>query len=419
MNVDIQIPGADSQGHVFLAWAPVQATAALRDGPAAGPVAVTLRNKPPASAGQVKFATTRTHNGTPTLALNLPAGGTPVPFFVAGEFQHPSAQPDDAVIEAVGSPGADILGSKAVMVRIRKSAQNLSPSERDRFLAAFGTLNGQGAGRFGDFRDMHVRKALGESHGNVGFLPWHRAYLLDLERELQAIDPSVALPYWRFDKPAPNIFTREFLGEENEAGRAEFTPGHPLEHWSTDGETGIVRSLTFPASSAPPGLFTEAVTLNLGGSGSGKAYRGFKEMEDNPHGDAHTAFDGPVSDPATSPRDPLFFLLHTNVDRLWAKWQWVSPKRHDPADPKAYAAPSPNRIGHRLGDTMWPWNGLTAAPRPSTAPGGTLASSPLTAAPGPSPMVRAMFDYQGVLGGDHLGFSYDDIPFEIPAGAQV
>ena len=28
------------------------------------------------------------------------------------------------------------------------------------------------------------------SGGTPGFLPWHRAYLLDLERELQAIDPG-------------------------------------------------------------------------------------------------------------------------------------------------------------------------------------------------------------------------------------
>ena len=30
-----------------------------------------------------------------------------------------------------------------------------------------------------------------------------------------AIDPSVALPYWRFDQSAPNVFTRDFMGESD------------------------------------------------------------------------------------------------------------------------------------------------------------------------------------------------------------
>ena len=108
--------------------------------------------------------------------------------------------------------GATRVGSAEVMVRIRKNANTLTTDERDRFVSALAKLNNQGLGRFTDFRDMHVAVTLAQAHGAPGFLPWHRAYLLDLERELQVIDASVALPYWRFDRPAPNIFTRDFLG---------------------------------------------------------------------------------------------------------------------------------------------------------------------------------------------------------------
>ena len=120
---------------------------------------------------------------------------------------------------------------------------------------------------------------------------------------------------------------------------------------------------------------------------------------------------GPIQAPETSPQDPLFYLLHGNVDRLWAKWQWYN-KRTDPADARAFAPAIDNRIGHRLADTMWPWNGSTQPPRPSTAPGGALASSAVTAAPGGAPTVRSMLDFQAVGGGDDLGFDYDDVPFE-------
>jgi tyrosinase len=413
MNVEIQIPGADTQGRVFLTWTPAKATARLRNGPASGTVAVTLRNKPPAAGGRVEFATTRTHNGTPTLALNLPADGTPVPFFIAGEFERPSAALGDAVVEAVG-PGNAVLGSVATMVRVRKNAESLSNAERDRFLSAFGTLNGQGLGRFTAFRDMHRNSTSREAHGNSGFLPWHRAYLLDLERELQLVDPSVALPYWRFDEPAPKLFTRAFIGIPNDAGLVQFTPGHPFLSWITDNRPGITREMPFSPNEAPE-VLNEEDTLALGGNNN--RYGPFREsMEGDPHGQAHVSFGGSISEIDTAARDPLFFLLHNNVDRLWAKWQWLFG-RTNPAEPNAYAAPAGNRIGHRLPDSMWPWNGITGSPRPSTAPGGELASSAFTSAPGGKPVVRSMLDYQAIAGGDQLGFAYDDVPFEVVAQA--
>jgi tyrosinase len=411
MNVEFRLPGADALGRVFLTWAPVEAQARLVNPTGTGAVAVTLRSV--GTGGGLRFATTRTHLGTPTLALNLPVTGAPVRFFVAGEFGRPSVNLGDAVIEARGAGSLGVLGTRRVTVRIRKNAQTLSPGERDRFVAALATLNGGGSGRFRDFRDMHILAATAEEHGNVGFLPWHRAYILDLERELQAIDPRVTLPYWRFDRPAPNVFTRQFMGVSNIAGRVEFTAGHPFNTWRTDGALGISRTPSFAAGAAPAGLLTEAQTIALGGPAATASYANFDALENNPHGWAHTSFNaGFIRQIQTAARDPLFFMLHANVDRLWAKWQWVR-RRTSPADPRAFAPAMPNRIGHRLADTMWPWNGVTGSPRPATAPGGSLAPSRSTTAPGNTPTVGAMLDYQAVGGGASLGFGYDDVPFEL------
>jgi tyrosinase len=410
MNVEIRIPGADALGRVFLTWTPVAATARVVNPVGTGPVRTTLRNA--GSGGRVRFATTRTHLGTPTLALSLPIDGTPVRFFVAGEFGRPSVSLGDAVIQARRTGTTTVLGRKPATVRVRKNAQTLSPAERDRFVAAFGTLNGGGAGRFRDFRDMHVFAATAEAHGNVGFLPWHRAYLLDLERELQAIDPSVALPYWRFDQAAPNVFTREFMGVSNAAGTVEFAAGHPFNTWRTDGALGISRQPFFATGSAPPGLRTETQTLALGGAAPNALYAGFAIMEGNPHGSAHTRFGGFISAIPSAARDPLFFMLHANVDRLWAKWQWVH-RRTSPDEARAFAPAVPDRIGHRIPDTMWPWNGIMGAPRPATAPGGTFPPSRSTTRPGLKPKVGATIDYQAVGGGPPLAFAYDDVPFEL------
>jgi len=405
MNVELAIPGADARSRVFLTWAPVEARARLVNPTGTAALPVTLRSA--GSGGGLRFATTPTHDGTPTLALSLPTSGAPVRFFVAGEFGRPSVNLGDAAIEAHGPGGLGVLGTKRVTVRIRKNAQNLSAGERDRFLAAFATLNGGGSGRFRDFRDMHVDAATAEEHGNVGFLPWHRAYILDLERELQAIDPSVTLPYWRFDEPAPNVFARQFMGVPNAAGRVQFTAGHPFSTWRTDGALGITRMPSFAPELAPTGLFTEAQTINLGGT-----YANFDAMEGNPHGFAHTSFRGFLRQIGTAARDPLLFMLHANVDRLWAKWQWVR-KRRRPADSGAFAPALGDRVGHRLADTMWPWNGVIGAPRPPTAPGGIFPASVSTTAPGRAPTVGAMIDYQAVAGGASLGFDYDDVPFEL------
>jgi tyrosinase len=106
------------------------------------------------------------------------------------------------------------------------------------------------------------------------------------------------------------------------------------------------------------------------------------------------------------------------VDRLWAKWQWAN-QRFDVTNIETFSAqgsagdPGANRVGHNLNDTMWPWNQVTTPPRPPTAPGGTLAPSLLTNAPGLSPEVRELVDYQGALTPpSRLGFDYDDVPFE-------
>ena len=225
MNVQIDIKGADAQGRVFLTWTSVQATAKIVEGTGAG-ADIVLRSA--GTVGGLVFDTARSDQGAASLGLSLPGNGQPVPFWIAGEFQKPSSAYGDAIVQANDKTTGAVLGTKAVMVRIRKNAQTLPAPERDRFLAALGTLNAHGQGTYRNFRDMHVNATTREMHGNVGFLPWHRAYVLDLERALQAFDPTVAVPYWRFDQPAPNLFTRDFMGASTLQNPAVvFRPGTP------------------------------------------------------------------------------------------------------------------------------------------------------------------------------------------------
>jgi tyrosinase len=406
MDVELQINNSTSPAARFVSWAPSPCRIRVTNpsGAASPTVSLQLTATSAASAGAVVFRSGTSGAFSGSLTLTVPVDGTSVPFFVAGKFGRPSVNNGDLTIQARN--GATVVGSVQVMVRIRKNANTLTTRERDRFVSAFAQLNSQGLGRFADFRNMHTSVSSPQAHGAPGFLPWHRAYILDLERELQAIDPSVALPYWRFDQPAPNIFTRDFLGVSDALGTVQFSPTNPFQFWTTDGVQGINRRPFFNTVGAPAGLRTEAQTLALGAQ-----YAAFRTMEGNPHGSAHTSFGGSISSIPTAAKDPLFFLLHCNVDRLWAKWQ-RQRGRFNPALAASYDNSGGNPIGHNLPDTMWPWNGVTGAPRPPTAPGGAMAASACVSAPGPTPRVRDCLDYHGVVNAaSHMGFDYDDVQF--------
>jgi tyrosinase len=431
VRAEITFNGDATAASRYLGWAPVPAQARLSDPTdATGPVMVRLRNLSTTQGGQVVFFSATPGVAQDDLELTLPLAGTPVQFFLAGRFQRPSIADRDANVQIVNMATNQAIGTTPLMVRVRKNATTLTTAERNRLLAAFATLNDRGFGRFADFRNIHTSAGDPEAHQNAGFPPWHRAYLLDLERELQRIDPSIALPYWRFDQPAPNLFTRDFMGVSDlSTGRVLFSATNPLQFWATDGVPGIVRRPRFdtqtqPATSLQGPVITEPETFLLGQTATSPPvhrYRRFRRYEGNPHGTAHVSFTGSISQIATAAKDPLFFLLHANVDRLWAKWQWLN-RRFDINNSSSFeplgtaGSPGSARVGHNSNDTMWPWNQITTAPRPSTAPGGTMAPSLLTAAPGPSPTVGSMIDYQGVrTSASRLGFDYDDVPFEFPS----
>jgi tyrosinase len=402
----------------YVGWAPVPASLRVLDPDgAATPIGVRLDS--PGPAGRVVFAAQRNAEAGDQLSLELPVDGTPVDFWVLGRFQSPSRNDGDARITVRPATGNVALLTVPLMVRVRKDAQTLTFAERNRFLSALARLNERGT--YQNYRDMHLANTSEEAHGRDGFLPWHRGFLLDLERELQAIDPSVALPYWRFDQPAPRVFSQSFMGRtEIAAGAVRFTPSNPLVLFATDGQIGVVRRPIFDPQLEParsvvgPVLAEQSVVPDQ---------RGYTELrrprELNPHGRAHVSFDiGFITQIREAVRDPLFFLLHANVDRLWAKWQWFNA-RFDPASEASYffrsraGTDGAERIGHNTPDTMWPWNDVRTDPRPSTAPRTPFPASPLLAAPGPAPTVGAMIDYQGVVNpADQLGFDYDDVPFE-------
>jgi tyrosinase len=437
--VELMVNGSSDPAGRYLTWTPYPAQLRLVDADgASGPVAVVLRNAVD-NVGRLAFRAEPTEDGEPDMVVELPVDGSPVDFLLSGEFLAPSTDDGDAVLEAV--IGDAVVAQVPFMVRVRKDANTLTEQERDRFVSAFAVLNNLGFGTFRGFHQMHTQDTNDEAHSLDAFLPWHRAYLLDLERELQLVDPAVALPYWRFEAPAPRLFSADFLGAPAAAPSdlggppPTLSAANPLRSWTIDGTLGIDRHPRFEdprasAASPQPGrtvvdeqtllLFAAQQDLDYAyedvpGEDGEPGFRDFVEFD--PHGLAHVSFTGFIRSPGTAAGDPLFFLLHCNVDRIWALWQWHE-ERFDPSRPDTYfyrgAAGDPvdTRIGHNLHDTMWPWNGETTGLRPPFAPRQPLLGSRVVAGPPPTPTVGDLIDFQGQFGAAPCGFDYTDVPFE-------
>ena len=83
----------------------------------------------------------------------------------------------------------------------RKSQAAMTAEEQERFLCAYSMLIASPApfgwlGPYVDIHDMDIAVGMHCQHGTQRFLPWHRIYLVLLERQLRTIHPDVTIPYW-------------------------------------------------------------------------------------------------------------------------------------------------------------------------------------------------------------------------------
>ncbi len=105
--------------------------------------------------------------------------------------------------------------------------------ERDRYLATLERMRPQdgSADMIQYFEGVH-REAGPRSHKGPSFLPWHRAFLLHFERQLQAIDPSVSLPYWDWTSDVSQVLAGDFLGDSTQEV-VEFDGLNPIRNWTS------------------------------------------------------------------------------------------------------------------------------------------------------------------------------------------
>ena len=130
----------------------------------------------------------------------------------------------------------------------------------------------------------------------------------------------------------------------NPIGAVQFSNTNPLQFWVTDGVQGMtraarttgIRRLSPGRASSPRRKRWRSGSSTLR-SAAWKATRTARRIRG---GAVHRSI-------GTAAKDPLFFLLHCNVDRLWAKWQRQNG-RFDSAQADSFASNPSNPIGHNL-----------------------------------------------------------------------
>jgi hypothetical protein len=76
----------------------------------------------------------------------------------------------------------------------------------------------------------------------------------------------------------------------------------------------------------------------------------FQSNLDPIHGNVHNAIGGDMAT-AHSPTDPLFFLHHANVDRLWAQWE-QGPNDADPPNAGSSLKPRGSIITGKINSVL-------------------------------------------------------------------
>lgn len=244
-------------------------------------------------------------------------------------------------------------------VRVRKNVYLLADDapELDWYRRAVGHLKSQSLNKAGSWEFIAACHGIAGvpapapnglwnecQHQTWFFLPWHRGYLAGFESIIADTVAALggpsdwALPYWDYSdtsnpraRELPPAFRNRFLadGSINDlwSPRNRPVPPNPALTLSP-GDVSLAamaaRDFTNPPGSVTAGFGGRQTGWNHGGGRSG-------ELEGLPHNVIHMGIGGLMSNPLTAALDPIFWLHHCNIDRLWEVWRGMQSPVRDPS----------------------------------------------------------------------------------------
>ncbi|MGY3439911.1 tyrosinase family protein [Marinovum sp. KMM 9879] len=268
-----------------------------------------------------------------------------------------------------GTPWADPILWYARGVQVMKSRPLADPTS----WAFFGAIHGMWRALWDHYNLTDPAEAAPSTadtdtyldqcqHQSWYFLPWHRGYLIALEEVLRAAIKDLggphdtwALPYWNYFADGQNILPAEFR-DPSWPGGGNDNPLFVHQRWGPMGGTSAfdLKMLTNLGAMDDP-VFTgpgNGVALGFGGPTTGFSPGGAAGnggCESDPHNVVHglvggrnptetfsdgTPLPGLMSNPLTAALDPIFYLHHCNIDRLWNAWNDLPPGKpvNSPSD---------------------------------------------------------------------------------------
>jgi len=210
-------------------------------------------------------------------------------------------------------------------------------------------------------------------HGSWYFLPWHRGYLIAFEANVRAEVVKLGgpadwtLPYWNYFKPGQSALPPAFASADWPDGHGN-NPLFVTQRYgpNNDGDVFVpvsevnLKALTMSqftgvSSGGSPGFGG----VDTGFSHGGQVHGG---LETQPHDWVHglvgggdpnnPQIPGLMSDPDTAGLDPIFWLHHANIDRLWEVWRRNPPSHVNPTDPNWVKGPG--NVGERIFEMPMP-----------------------------------------------------------------
>jgi len=196
---------------------------------------------------------------------------------------------------------------------IRKNYIEMTALERTNLVNAFYTLR-QGPDLVNDLAVFHgaffdldnsATPTAQDIHFNLPdeperdiFFAWHRYQLFEVEQAMQDINPYITIPFWNSSTDQSTtsaLWDQNFMGSFN-------------TNWNLQRNLGGDDMLPFPSEVTQVQAQTEFLT-----------YADMFERGPVHHG-AHRWVGG-IMAANVSPRDPVFYLHHAFVDKLWKEWE--------------------------------------------------------------------------------------------------
>jgi tyrosinase len=163
------------------------------------------------------------------------------------------------------------------------------------------------------------------------FLPWHRLYINYIERIVRQVcgNPDFTLPYWNYTSSDPaqrGVVPEQFRMPDDPVFGSLYRP-----------ERGTLANSGQPIQKYQPGDVMDITTaLSCANYSTVDSVQGFcRSIDSGIHGRIHvlTGTSKGMGEVPYAGRDPLFFVHHANIDRMWASWNKNGGKNPPATEP--------------------------------------------------------------------------------------